>query len=91
MLVTVSLLGVNIYGFYHLKQDFDLTMYIPSDSYAHKFSKAQDKYFPNRGVDVNVYCGQLEQNRCYFQKDCRSIHLFQMLGKEFLDFILIIL
>lgn len=59
MLVTVSLLGVNIYGFYHLKQDFDLTMYIPSDSYAHKFSKAQDKYFPNRGVDVNVYCGDI--------------------------------
>lgn len=89
MLVTVSLLGVNIYGFYHLKQDFDLTMYIPSDSYAHKFSKAQDKYFPNRGVDVNVYCGQLKQNTIYFLKTCRRIHLIKLLGKEFFDFFFI--
>ncbi|XP_062571454.1 protein patched homolog 1-like isoform X2 [Saccostrea cucullata] len=57
--VTASLLGVNIYGFYNLKQDFDLVMYIPSDSYAHKFAKAQEKYFPDRGVDVNVYCGDI--------------------------------
>ncbi|XP_048761748.2 protein patched homolog 1-like isoform X1 [Ostrea edulis] len=59
MIVTFSLLGVNIYGFYHLKQDFDLVMYIPSDSYAHQFAKAQEKYFPDRGVEVNVYCGDI--------------------------------
>ncbi|XP_078317578.1 patched domain-containing protein 3-like isoform X2 [Crassostrea virginica] len=59
VLVTVSLLGVNVYGFYHLKQDFDLVMYIPSNSYAHKFAKAQEQFFPNRGVDVNVYCGDI--------------------------------
>lgn len=67
VLVTVSLLGVNVYGFYHLKQDFDLVMYIPSNSYAHKFAKAQEQFFPNRGVDVNVYCGQfcLKENPLY--------------------------
>lgn len=92
VLVTVSLLGVNVYGFYHLKQDFDLVMYIPSNSYAHKFAKAQEQFFPNRGVDVNVYCGQfcLKENPLYLftHKIYHNASLSILLEKKFQYFFL---
>lgn len=58
IIATLILLGFNIYGFAHLKQDFDLNMYIPSDSYAHQFSDAKEKYFPVDGQEVKVFCGR---------------------------------
>ncbi|XP_052073825.1 NPC1-like intracellular cholesterol transporter 1 isoform X1 [Mytilus californianus] len=56
MLITALIVGVNLYGFIQLRQDFDLTMYIPSDSYAHKYAKAKEAYFPYAGIDSAVYC-----------------------------------
>ncbi|XP_033738754.1 patched domain-containing protein 3-like isoform X3 [Pecten maximus] len=63
LLVTSALLGVNVWGFYHLKQDFSLTMYIPSDSYAHKYAMAREKYFPSDGLDTAVYCKDFEYHK----------------------------
>lgn len=56
MLITALIVGVNLYGFINLRQNFDLTMYIPSDSYAHKYSKAKGAYFPYAGINSAVYC-----------------------------------
>ncbi|XP_060064761.1 patched domain-containing protein 3-like [Ylistrum balloti] len=63
LLVTFTLLGVNVWGFYQLRQDFSLTMYIPSDSYAHKYAIAREKYFPSDGVDTAVYCKDFEYHK----------------------------
>ncbi|XP_021370704.1 patched domain-containing protein 3-like isoform X1 [Mizuhopecten yessoensis] len=63
LLVTFALLGVNIWGFYQLRQDFSLTMYIPSDSYAHKYAMAREEYFPSDGLDTAVYCKDFEYHK----------------------------
>ncbi|XP_041359344.1 protein patched homolog 1-like isoform X2 [Gigantopelta aegis] len=59
MLMTMTALGVFLWRFILLKQDFDLTNYIPSDSYAYHFAKAKENYFPTEGDEVSIYCGNL--------------------------------
>lgn len=64
MLITALIVGVNLYGFINLRQDFDLTMYIPADSYAHKYSKAKEAYFPYAGINSAVYCRKYLREVC---------------------------
>ena len=57
MLMTMTALSVFLWRFISLKQDFDLTNYIPSDSYAYHFARSKERYFPTEGDDVSIYCG----------------------------------
>ena len=57
ILVTLTVAGINLWSFTQLRQDFDLYNYIPSDSYATEYIKAQKHFYPNRGYDAAVYCG----------------------------------
>ncbi|XP_055956287.1 patched domain-containing protein 3 [Patella vulgata] len=59
MLIVAILVGVNLWRFILLKQDFNLTNYIPSDSYAYDYAKAKERYFVNEGTDTAVYCGDI--------------------------------
>ena len=61
MIITTVIVAINLYGFIQLRQDFDLTMYIPSDSYAHQYAKAREEYFPYHGIDAAVYCCKFNQ------------------------------
>ncbi|XP_046544778.1 protein patched homolog 1-like isoform X1 [Haliotis rubra] len=57
IVTTLGLLGVFMWRFILLRQDFDLVNYIPSDSYAYAFVKAKERYFPDEGIDTAVYFG----------------------------------
>ncbi|XP_071117818.1 NPC intracellular cholesterol transporter 1-like isoform X1 [Haliotis cracherodii] len=57
IVTTLGLLGVFMWRFILLRQDFDLVNYIPNDSYAFAFVKAKEKYFPDEGIDTAVYFG----------------------------------
>lgn len=63
VVISVGLLGLNIWGFYNLKQDYNDNWFFPSDSYAHEFNEMKDKYFPGGGAIGGVYCSKWGQ--CY--------------------------
>nr|KAG5711759.1 hypothetical protein BaRGS_023523 [Batillaria attramentaria] len=60
MVVTLGLFGMNVWGFVNLEQYFDPNWFFPTDSYASEFLVAQSKYFPDDGVDGNIYCGNID-------------------------------
>ncbi|XP_052274727.1 patched domain-containing protein 3-like isoform X2 [Dreissena polymorpha] len=62
IIIAVGLSALNIWSFLRLKQDFDPTMYLPSDSYSQKYVKADREYFPDDGVFVQLYCDQINYN-----------------------------
>ena len=49
--------GVGIWRFIQMEQDFDVSLYLPGDSYAYAFTRAQEKYFEKQGRDFKIYCG----------------------------------
>ena len=53
--ITLSLLGVGIWGLTELETKFDSTWFLPQDSYIAKWVSANAKYFPNDGERVTVY------------------------------------
>ena len=53
--ITLSLLGVGIWGLTELETKFDSTWFLPQDSYIAKWVSANTKYFPNDGERVTVY------------------------------------
>ncbi|KAJ8305936.1 hypothetical protein KUTeg_016481 [Tegillarca granosa] len=59
VIFTFTLLGFNIWGFINLRQEFDLIMYIPSNSYAHKYARTKEDYFPDEGINTAVYCDSI--------------------------------
>jgi hypothetical protein len=75
MTITAIIVAINIYGFTQLRQNFDLTMYIPADSYAHQYDRARENYFPNDGIDAAVYCCEFlfiisSSIACYLINSC---------------------
>ena len=59
ILITIGVTSVNVWSFTQLRQDFDLYNYIPDDSYAQDFIKAQQRFYPDRGYEATVYCGKI--------------------------------
>ncbi|KAJ8305848.1 hypothetical protein KUTeg_016393 [Tegillarca granosa] len=62
LVITVGVLGVNIWGTINLKQEFDSRWFLPTDSYAYKYFEKNDIYFPNDGISAGVYCGEFYYN-----------------------------
>lgn len=62
--IAVTLLGVNIWGFVELELYFDRNWFLPDDSYARDFTKAQARHYPEDGFTGYVYCGNLD----YFER-----------------------
>ncbi|XP_060591012.1 patched domain-containing protein 3-like [Ruditapes philippinarum] len=60
LIATTVLVGVNIWSFTMLRQDFNLYDYIPSDSYATDYINAQMVFYPDRGYDAAVYCDNMD-------------------------------
>ncbi|XP_056018910.1 NPC intracellular cholesterol transporter 1-like isoform X2 [Ostrea edulis] len=60
VVITLGLLGLNIWGFYSLKQDYDDNWFFPTDSYAYEFNEMKDKYFPGGGASGGVYCKNID-------------------------------
>lgn len=60
VVISVGLLGLNIWGFVNLKQDYNDNWFFPSDSYAHEFNEMKDKYFPGGGAIGGVYCKNID-------------------------------
>ena len=58
IILTLSVFAVNVWSFTLLKQEFKLSTYIPSDSYAYKFVDAKERLFTTEGEDTAVYCGE---------------------------------
>ncbi|KAH9519679.1 hypothetical protein Btru_003303 [Bulinus truncatus] len=63
ILLTLGMAGLGIWRAIQLRQDFDLTNYLPSDSYAYTYDHAKRQYFNRQGMETGVYCGGLN----YFQ------------------------
>lgn len=59
IVIALALTGVNVWSFIKLKHDFDPSMYLPRDSYSQKYVEADRNYFPNDGVFVQMYCGNV--------------------------------
>ncbi|KAL8606350.1 hypothetical protein ACOMHN_050830 [Nucella lapillus] len=57
IVITLALFAVNVWSFTLLKEEFQLSSYIPSDSYAYQFAMAKERLFDAQGVDAAVYCG----------------------------------
>ncbi|RUS79504.1 hypothetical protein EGW08_012736, partial [Elysia chlorotica] len=72
--IALALLGVNIWGFVELELYFDSNWFLPDDSYARDFTKAQDRQFPEDGFTGYVYCGNLD----YFGRKAQ----FETLGSS---------
>lgn len=73
LLATLTLVGVNVWGFVELEQYFDSNWFLPTDSYAYKFTQAQAQYFPDDGADGAVYCGNID----YFSSRVKLESLYQ--------------
>ena len=63
VVITLALLGLNIWGFYSLKQDYNENWFYPSDSYAYEYNEMKEKYFPGGGARGAVYCSKLETSQ----------------------------
>ena len=57
IIVSLALLGVNIWGTVEMEQEFDAAWFIPSDSYASAYLEANNRYFPSDGIRTNIYMG----------------------------------
>ncbi|CAG0891879.1 unnamed protein product [Cyprideis torosa] len=57
ILLSLGLLAVNLFGLFHLKQEFELTWFVPSNSYISKFFIAHRRYFPDSGLIGHAYFG----------------------------------
>ncbi|CAG0891880.1 unnamed protein product [Cyprideis torosa] len=57
ILISLALLGLNLYGLWNLRQEFDVTWFVPADSYISKFLSAHRRYFPDRGLIGHAFFG----------------------------------
>ncbi|XP_043279634.1 patched domain-containing protein 3-like [Venturia canescens] len=55
LLLTLSFLAVNIWGIFHLEQNFDPLWYLNQDSYPIKFNDKLVQYFPKYGKRAAIY------------------------------------
>lgn len=55
LLVTASLLGINVWAIFQLTQNFDPLVYLNKESYPIQFNKKLMEYFPKYGKKVDVY------------------------------------
>ncbi|XP_018402992.1 PREDICTED: patched domain-containing protein 3-like isoform X2 [Cyphomyrmex costatus] len=55
LLVTAILLGINVWGIFHLNQNFDPLVYLNQESYPIRFNNKLTEYFPKFGKNVNIY------------------------------------
>nr|XP_022315752.1 patched domain-containing protein 3-like isoform X2 [Crassostrea virginica] len=76
VVITLALLGLNIWGFYSLKQDYNENWFYPSDSYAYEYNEMKEKYFPGGGARGAVYCKNID----YFTSKTRFESLYTELS-----------
>ncbi|GAB1864647.1 Patched domain-containing protein 3 [Camponotus japonicus] len=55
LLVTASLLGINVWAIFQLTQNFDPLVYLNQESYPIQFHNKLKEYFPKYGKYVNIY------------------------------------
>ncbi|XP_012942197.1 protein patched homolog 3 [Aplysia californica] len=55
--LAVAMASLGIWRFVKMDQNFDVSLYLPSDSYAFAFTRAQEAYFEEQGRDASIYCG----------------------------------
>jgi hypothetical protein len=58
-MITVGLLGLNVYGAAHLERHSELSWYIPQKSYVGQFLKKLKTQYPEDGVRGSVYFGSI--------------------------------
>ncbi|XP_062583779.1 protein patched homolog 1-like isoform X2 [Saccostrea cucullata] len=78
VVVSVALLGLNIYGFYSLKQDYNENWFFPSDSYAYEFNEKKEAYFPGGGARAAVYCKNID----YYGSKTKFDNLYMQLNSS---------
>jgi Niemann-Pick C1 protein len=60
LIFSCLLMAGGIYGTVNLDQDFDPVWFFPSGTYAKTYFEMSDKYFPDDGIDSNIYMGDLD-------------------------------
>ena len=69
ILVTCGITGVGIWGNILLRQEFDMTWFIPPGTYLSDFFIKNKEYFPFGGDRVTVFCHDLDYVNDYFELD----------------------
>jgi len=57
---TLGMLVFGIWGSILIRQKFDPTLLLPSDSYLREFLSVHDKHFPNNGWTANIYTANFD-------------------------------
>ena len=62
LLTTVLLLGLGVWGWTHIRQIFNPSLMMPSDSYLREWIRVHEDNYPQAGWDAQVYSGHLDQS-----------------------------
>ena len=57
---TLGMLAIGIWGSILIKQKFDPTLLLPSDSYLREFLSSHDKLYPSNGWSADIYTGEFD-------------------------------
>ncbi|XP_077288110.1 NPC intracellular cholesterol transporter 1-like [Arctopsyche grandis] len=63
ILLTVVVTGFSIDGLLRLEQKFDMTWFIPEDSYYSKYMQVRKEYYPDMGYEATVFLGALNYSQ----------------------------
>lgn len=58
--IALAIFGVTIYGSYKLRTDSDLDWFLPTDSYLTAYLRASEKFYPDDGLMVSLYIGNID-------------------------------
>ena len=62
LLSAVLLLGLGVWGWIHIRQIFNPSLMMPSDSYLREWIRVHEANYPQAGWDAQVYSGHLDQS-----------------------------
>ena len=69
ILLTCGVTGLGIWGNVLLRQEFDMTWFIPPDTYLSDFFIKNKEFFPFGGDRVTVYCHDVDYVNDYYELD----------------------
>lgn len=55
--MAASIFGVGIWGCLSIRQEMDLDLFLPSESYLRQQIRAQEQHFPQNGHAAEIYFG----------------------------------
>jgi Niemann-Pick C1 protein len=69
IVLTLGMLAFGIWGSILIRQKFDPTLLLPSDSYLRDFLSVHDKLYPNNGWTANIYTSKFDHTDLYKFED----------------------